>query len=143
MVHIGCMIAIGLYLYLDREGERTLSETSLWSFFAAVELVAAVSLVLIFRSMTPGYYKSFLSTETGKGYCCKRFREAKTEAEKIDVFDHHPQYYAFLRADVASWVRERWGVWKQNKPIFLNDKIVDCIPNDMISAQEKAEMKAL
>ena len=134
---------VGAYLYLRDTSPfgRRVSGEVVWCVLASVEVLTIVSFLAFFWVMNDKHDKSsFFSTKTAKQLVCWNFINSEKDQEKIAVFDHHPSYYRTIKPEASNWLRERWPVWKLDKPEFLTVKQISDIPDEIMSKEEKEEM---
>ena len=97
---------------------------------------------------------------TGKEYAVDTFHEAETDEIKFDVFGYHRSFYASIKEELKTWLKDEWENWESEKPDWFNARAIGLVPEDMlpavalqkmndqggrkksIAAMEKAEVKA-
>jgi hypothetical protein len=69
------------------------SAFDLWVGLGAVEVLFILSFIFFLLRINRPYVKTFFSTMTAKEFCVLSYRNAKSDRERIGIFDHHESYY--------------------------------------------------
>ena len=144
MNHLSSFVACWIYFKFRDDSNPAsvlLPESLVWGTLVALEVLTVLSFTCFFGAMSATHDKSsFFSTMTGPQYCCKLFMESTREIEKIDIFDHHPSYYEKIRPIAEAWVKERWPVWRAERPDYISAKAIMAIPDEIISREERESL---
>ena len=76
------------------------------------------------------YRNTFLSAETGGQMTRKNFLEG-TDFMKAIIFSKNKGYRKPIEDKVATWVKEGWATWEEEKPEWFTDRWKASVPEDM------------
>jgi hypothetical protein len=78
--------------------------------------------------------------DTG-GECTRKiFLEGTTDVMKADVFTNNKTHWSPISDKVASWVKEGWATWEEEKPEWFTDIWKSIVPEDMKPAKKTGDV---
>ena len=108
------------------------SERAVYSVIGGLTLAQlAVFFLFFLRCMNPNYTHTFYSTKSGNDNACDYFLQHESDEGKIRVINDNKHKWARIAPDVAKWIDERWPVWEESQPPWLNEKVKDKISDFM------------
>ena len=131
------------------DNDRDLNVDLLWSLTTALAGAWALSFALLLALMVPRYRMTFLSTQTGWQWSQSFFRDGKTDAARIEIFNNSTkQWKNDIGEDVKAWVHENWETWIEEKPEWLTDALkaripIEYIPIKLDKFEEKKRRESL
>ena len=81
------------------------------------------------------YRHTFFSVETG-GQLLRRLFLEGDDVSKSQVFKKHKSLWSPIRAKVATWVKEGWATWVEEKPDWFTDEWRAKVPENMKPSKE-------
>jgi len=108
--------------------EETGLEIVLWPFLAGLLTLSFLSFGAFFLSINGEYVNTFYDTRTGPQFAVDTFHEAKTEAMKFEIFDHHQSYFMSASEELRTWLSENWERWEEEKPDWFSAVNISKIP---------------
>jgi hypothetical protein len=61
---------------------------------------------------------------------------------RAEVFYRNQELWRPIRPQVQAWLHSRFRMWRQNKPAWFTDKLVACIPTDMLPVRDAKRLSA-
>ncbi|GMI14515.1 hypothetical protein TrVE_jg9770 [Triparma verrucosa] len=86
--------------------------------------------------MNKEYRRSFFSTETG-GQMKRRIFMEGNDVMKAEIFASNKVYRLPIEDKVATWVKESWATWEDEKPEWFTDMWKASVPKEMIPAKKR------
>jgi hypothetical protein len=131
-----CLVTIWFYSEYYH-GPAKLERQYLFPVFGSLALVWVLSFVTFLSSLNPGYWKGFLSLETGAGYCVRYFRaNAGDEEKQIAVFAMNMKKWTPIADEVRAWTKLCFKRWKDERPSWFTKGLIAGIPDDYIPTEE-------
>ena len=125
---------VAAYLY-TRDGEKmgiVVAPRDIWALMGVLEACFVVFFGAFMAMIKQKYRLTFLSTVTGKQFSVDKFKEAKCDEARIEVFSKHPSYYESNRKAVKLWVLENYFDWIDERPEWFTERVKALIPIDML-----------
>ena len=119
------------YIIFASSSVQKLDSSTVWSVLVGLEIMMMVSCAVFLRTINPKFIKTFFATATGKQTAVTLFRsEIFPDAQKMDIFDHHPSYYRNIHDEVKAWVHDNWAQWSEED--WFTSRVISNIPDEMI-----------
>jgi len=99
---------------------------------AIIVIAWSVNIVLMLSMIKGKYLQSFYDPTSGVRKARSWFLEAEREGDKARIFSIQSMHWVDLRDDVKEWVANNWQQWQQNRPDWLNGKILSSIDGDLV-----------
>jgi hypothetical protein len=106
----------------------------LWNGAISLATVWAISFAYFAGFIAvPKYRHTLWSSATGREVIQSYFLEGKDDEEKFLVFlNNRLCWEGGIGAEVKAWTLENWERWVEEKPIWFNDTIISCVPDEYI-----------
>jgi hypothetical protein len=134
-----CFVAAKLYLEYYDGGHKIEAEVLWWSL-SGLLVMFVLSVTAFFALIDRTYLHTFTTTMTASQYCVKTFRDATSDAQRIEMFKRHPSYYASINDEVKTFVGDNWATWKIEQPDWFTENVIGTIPDWCIPAPEVERM---
>jgi hypothetical protein len=92
-------------------------------------------------NINPKYLFTFFTTATAKATAVKMFHSSANDAMRINIFKHHPSFYADIREELKVWVGENWSRWNTEKEEWFTTKVISNIPDEFIPKDALEELE--
>jgi hypothetical protein len=132
---------VATFLYLNSEVANKLKERLAWGLLIGVEMSFLLFFSVFLKNIHPKYWTTFFTTATGKQFAVSFFHSSTTDARKIEIFDHHPSFYANIREELKEWVGDNWNRWNEEKEDWFTSKVISNIPNEFIPQYALKELE--
>ena len=113
---------------------KVVSVTKLWLILGGLEVLFVVFFTIFILSINREYINTFFTRVTAKQFAIQRFREAKSDSAKIEIFKKHKSFHSSIRDEVEEWARDNWLDWEEEKPEWFTKRVRASVPKDMIPA---------
>ena len=90
----------------------------------------------------PEYRYLFYTTETGAQYKWAEFVGAESDEIKVKIFECHPVKWKNHRDEVRDFTHANWARWKEEKPAWFTEGLIQSIPDEFIPVGELAALNA-
>ncbi|GMH62408.1 hypothetical protein TrST_g13776 [Triparma strigata] len=134
---------IGLALVLNIMDEETFERDTTLIFLKNLALSLGGSFLvlvsLFFALMENKYRKTFFSTESGGQLTRRLFLEGDNNM-KASVFGTKKTHWMPVRDKMASWIKEGWATWEDEKPEWFTDMWKASVPEDMKPAKKTGDV---
>jgi hypothetical protein len=137
--HVAAFVA--MFLYLNSEVANKLEERLAWGVLIGVEMSFLLFFSVFLTNINPKYLTTFFTTATAKASAVALFYSGSNDAMKIDIFDHHPSFYANIRDELKEWVGDNWNRWNEEKEEWFTSKVISNIPNEFIPQDALKELE--
>jgi len=117
------------------EMERVVKEEDYMTIATMLLLLWFVALLGLMFGSEKELRRTFFSIMTGKQYNEALFRSGEDEI-MIQVFGHHPTYYAHFEDEIKEWLGERWNDWHVSRPGWLTEELIERIPGRLLPGGE-------
>lgn len=109
-----CFVSVYLFnKYSEKQNEEEEGQNmiiqNLWLIVSGLLLLSMLNFATFMVLIKKEYRHTFYSTISGKTSHCDRWRNAKTDKEKINVFNTHRSYYKSIDKNLREWLFENWG----------------------------------
>ena len=111
-----------------------MSPITVWPILASVQAVFLLSFFVFIRNIDDRFVPTFFSTDSGKTFCYKWFLKTTDEADRICIFDTHPDLYFAFEHLILQWILENWERWSEEKPEWFTQSMFERIPKHMFDA---------
>ena len=122
---------VAVFLFSREKDASSDLSRDLWVLAGTLEGFFVVFFAVFMSNIKRKYRVTFFSSVSGKQFSHDKFRNATSDAMKIDVFGNHYSYYTDIRGEVEQWVRENYETWVEEKPDWFTSAEAS-IPRDMI-----------
>jgi hypothetical protein len=90
----------------------------------------------------PEYRYLFYTTETCVHYARAEYVSAKTDEEKMEIFGYHEVKWAHYKDEVREFTHANWPRWKEEKPAWFTETVIQRVPDEYIPIAELADLNA-
>jgi hypothetical protein len=105
--------------------------------FGTLAFVWALSFTTFLCTLNSGYWKGFLSFETGTEYCIRFFKgNAGDDEKQIAVFSLSMIKWEPIAAEVRAWTKQHYSRWKVESPSWFTKGLIAGIPDDYMPPDE-------
>ena len=133
---------IGLALVLNFMDEGAFEREATLIFLKNLALSLGGSFLILvslfFALMENKYRKTFFSTESGGQLTRRLFLEGDNNM-KASVFGTNKTHWMPVRDKMASWAKEGWATWEEEKPEWFTDMWKASVPEDMKPTKKNEE----
>jgi hypothetical protein len=136
-----CFAAIKIFFGSDVGRASRIEEGGAMEGFAWLCGFWLVTAALGVSLIKKEYRGTFVSFETGNGWCQKFFLEGETDEIKSKTLSLSKMKWMSIREPAKEWVQEGWWRWKEDKPGWFGDAWIANLPDDFIP--EEVDRKVL
>jgi hypothetical protein len=103
-------------------------------------VVLVVSFVVLLLTMEPKYRRTFLGADSAIDYTRNLFNEVgASDVQKARVVTNHSSYWKPLEDDIKVFFKERWSVWKHEKPGWFDSAFIAQIDDTLLPVERTAK----
>ena len=132
----GSLFAAWALTYVVRARERSPLPTPDPSFPLARRYVILACMV------KPEYRHLFYTTETSVQYIRADYVGAETDEVKMFVFAYNEVKWAHYKDEVREFTHANWARWKEEKPAWFTEEVIQLVPDEYIPVAALAELNA-
>ena len=90
----------------------------------------------------PEYRHLFYTTETSVQYVRAEHVGAETDEVKMFVFTCNEVKWAHYKDEVREFTHANWAQWKDEKPAWFTEEVINRVPDEYIPVAALAELNA-
>ena len=132
----GSLFAAWALTYVVRARERSPLPTPDPSFLLARRYAILACMI------KPEHRHLFYTTETSVQYIRAEHVGAETDEEKMFVFAHNEVKWAHYKDEVREFTHANWARWKEEKPAWFTEEVINRVPDEYIPVAALAELNA-
>jgi hypothetical protein len=138
MTHASVFISVKLYA---DSGLDHISSGLLWYSAGALFLAWAATYGATVAMSKPGHRHLCYETTTMVQFAHATFHDpTATERHKIQIFWYHQCKWAHYKDEVRAWTLANWGRWKEEKPDWFTQDVIEYVPDEYIPVAEVAAL---
>ena len=127
-----------VYLYTSM-GYDHLPARLLWISAGSISAAWALAYLSLMLMVKPEWRSSFWSTRTTLDEARTTFYECETEEEKMGIFGLHRSKWESFRDEVRDFTHANWARWKDEKPAWFTEEVIQRVPDGFIPVARGAE----
>jgi hypothetical protein len=130
-----------VYLYTSM-GYDHLPARLLWISAGSISAAWALAYLSLMLMVKPEWRSSFWSTRTTLDEARTTFYECETEEEKMGIFGLHRSKWESFRDEVRDFTHANWARWKEEKPAWFTEEVIQRIPDEFVPIAALASLNA-
>ncbi len=136
---LATFVAVYLFSADYRKASSSLAASTLWRVVGSLEAIFILFFLLFVVLIRKEYIRTFFTTSSGKQFNVYKYRQAKSDQSKIEVFGSHKSYYSSIREELTEWVHENWEDWNDEGAEWFTERVKASVPEEMRPANRKRE----
>lgn len=134
-----CWIAARIYVSYY-SGEYIVKDVTIYAFIGTLQAAWALTLVQFVYKIKRAYWKTFISTQSGRQCTMACFLDNDNEATKMVVFRSHEDLWSDIKDEVKEYTLKNWERWEMEKPAWFDDNLKALVPDECIPKAELDKM---
>ncbi|GMI25029.1 hypothetical protein TeGR_g7457, partial [Tetraparma gracilis] len=133
-------VFVSVHVYVSSSSAH-LSARALWMSAGSLFAAWALTYVILACMVKPEYRYLFYTTETTVQFTRSLF-EAETDEVRMDIFTVHEVKWAHYKDEVREFTHANWAQWKDEKPAWFTEEVINRVPDEYIPVAALAELNA-
>jgi hypothetical protein len=130
-----------VYLYTSM-GYDHLPARTLWISATSIFAAWALAYLGVALMVKPEWRHTFYSTRTTLDETRTTFYDDEGDQAKMGIFCHQECKWESFRGEVREFTHANWARWKEEKPEWFNEEVIQRVPDEYIPVAALAELNS-
>jgi hypothetical protein len=123
----------------EGEWEKPIPEL-VWLLLGSLTFAWLLSWFAFLRVIDQRYLRTFYMSTTTRQYLTAWYRGATTDEMRALIFRKGLHAWRPIEGEVRAWVHENFAKWEREKPEWWTKKLIQRIPEQVLTKEEKASL---
>ncbi|GMI36431.1 hypothetical protein TeGR_g5515, partial [Tetraparma gracilis] len=134
-------VLASVYVYTST-GHDHLPAQTLWISASSISAAWALTYLSLVLMVKPEWRSTFWSTETISQYAHAVFHDNEDDEHRMAIFDFQQCKWEPSKDEVRAFTLANWARWKEEKPAWFTEEVVQRVPDEFIPEEDLAEIVA-